>query len=340
MERRLDLAQSAPGLPNDLAVPAGVIRFKVVDTTAVLGQLIDAAGLPPVTSTEPVVGHGLDNTLLKAVLSDGHAVLLRRTKYKCRPPWPRAAFLAEHGVGAPRLLAANVDGDSLVDFVDGQPLADLVEAGRADDDTWEMVGNAFGKVHAVTFPAPLQGDVGPETIALAPLDPVQQLRTKIEAATSQLTTERPTVMPALAQLRHLVAYHAGPIRTETPCLVHGDANLHNAIVGPRQATLIDWDFPAVRYPLDELSAFEEHYYLHGGTRLPDAFFAGYGRNPPRHLLLLYRAVGCVHWLTSDDWAQWEGDHTIPSDDQARLRRWRTKLLSWLDDLHDYLQPVS
>jgi hypothetical protein len=164
-----------------------------VEAIVVLGELIDAAGLPPVTRTEPVAGHGLDNRLLKAVLADGQVVLLRQSKYKGRPPWPRTAFLAEHQVGAPRLLAANAVGDSLVDFVDGQLLADLVEAGRAAADTWVLVGKAFGKVHAVTFPAPLQGDVGPEAITLAPLGPVRQLLAKIESAKALLAAERPFI---------------------------------------------------------------------------------------------------------------------------------------------------
>jgi len=45
---------------------------------------------------------------------------------------------------------------------------------------------------------------------------------------------------------------------EVPCLVHGDSNFHNVIVGA-DSDLIDWDGPAVRYPLDHAAA---HWLLH------------------------------------------------------------------------------
>ena len=95
-------------------------------------------------------------------------------------------------------------------------------------------------------------------------------------------------------------------------------------------TLIDWDFPAVRYPIDELSALDEHVYLNGATGLPAAFFDGYGREVPRDLLLAYRMVGCLNWLSSDDWDQWARDTTVPAPARNRLDRWHDRLVEWVD----------
>jgi hypothetical protein len=38
--------------------------------------------------------------------------------------------------------------------------------------------------------------------------------------------------------------------------VHSDANFHNIVVGTDRVTLIDWDYPAVRYRLEELEGLE------------------------------------------------------------------------------------
>jgi hypothetical protein len=43
----------------------------------------------------------------------------------------------------------------------------------------------------------------------------------------------------------------------------------------------------VRYPIDELSALDQHVYLNGAKGLPAAFNDGYGREVPRDLLLAY-----------------------------------------------------
>ena len=79
------------------------------------------------------------------------------------------------------------------------------------------------------------------------------------------------MLPHLSTLRHLIDVHAEELRREVPCHTHTDANFHNLILAADRVTLIDWDYPAVRYPL-ELKALEEHAYLNGVTELPDAFF--------------------------------------------------------------------
>jgi hypothetical protein len=114
-------------------------------------------------------------------------------------------------------------------------------------------------------------------------------------------------------------------------LLHNDVNLHNIIVGDDgRATLIDWDNPGQGNPLDELAAFEEHLYLHG-TVLPQAFWDGYGHMPDLNLLRVHRIAGCIGWLASEDWREWEADRTLRPEQLARVRNWRRLLARWLAD---------
>ncbi|GGU58559.1 lipopolysaccharide kinase InaA family protein [Lentzea flava] len=113
-------------------------------------------------------------------------------------------------------------------------------------------------------------------------------------------------------------------------LLHNDVNLHNIIVGEHTATLIDWDNPGQGNPLDELAAFEEHLYLHG-TALPQAFWTGYGHTPDLNLLRTHRIAGCIGWLASEDWQEWEDDGTLPERKKEMVRNWRKLLARWLAD---------
>jgi aminoglycoside phosphotransferase (APT) family kinase protein len=106
----------------------------------------------------------------------------------------------------------------------------------------------------------------------------------------------PGLMPLLDVLRERANARATDLRAEAPCLVHTDASFHNLILGDDRVTLIDWDYPAARYPLEELEALEEHAYLNGISELPNAFFAGYGRQVSRPLLRL-RRISAV-WASS------------------------------------------
>jgi hypothetical protein len=136
----------------------------------VLHRLVANAGLPLVLGTQVIdeQGDGLDNTLVKAVLADDREVLLRLSKSTTPSPRPRANFLEAQGVGAPRLYSSDDSGAALLEFVPGSTLADLVATGAESDRIWRLTGAAFGRVHAVRFPAPLQGAVGPESIMLRP----------------------------------------------------------------------------------------------------------------------------------------------------------------------------
>ena len=113
-------------------------------------------------------------------------------------------------------------------------------------------------------------------------------------------------------------------------LLHNDVNLHNIIVGDGRATLIDWDNPGQGNPLDELAAFEEHLYLHGAV-LPQAFWTGYGSMPDPALLRVHRIAGCIGWLASEDWREWEGDGALPERKKTMVRNWRKLLAAWLAD---------
>jgi hypothetical protein len=136
-------------------------------TAKILEALVTTAGLPPVADTRPFDGdgYGLDNDLTAAVLSDGRQVLLRISRVEKGSPRVRASLLAAWGVGAPRLYASNESGASLVEYIPGRPLADVVADGGDDERVWELTGAAFARAHAVTFPAALQGAVGTASIS-------------------------------------------------------------------------------------------------------------------------------------------------------------------------------
>ena len=125
-----------------------------------------------------------------------------------------------------------------------------------------------------------------------------------------------------------------------PCLTHTDANFHNIIVGTDRATLIDWDFPAVRYPLEELEALEEHAYLNGMAELPPAFFAGYGKEVSRPLLRLHRIVGCLESLNeSTEWSEMADDSRLPSHLRSMLSSWDQQLRNWILRIETHLEQT-
>lgn len=155
-----------------------------VNARAVLEELVSAAALPPVISTRALSGQGFDNQLLVGLLSGGREVLLRQSSVPAPSPVPRANFLAAHGVGAPRLYAANDEGAVLVDYIEGETLAAAAHRGGLGDREWQLVGAAYRRIHAVQFPAPLRGSFGPERLELTPTDPVQLMHASVDAAES------------------------------------------------------------------------------------------------------------------------------------------------------------
>jgi hypothetical protein len=92
----------------------------------------------------------------------------------------------------------------------------------------------------------------------------------------------------------------------------------------------------VRYPLEELEALEEHAYLNGISELPNAFFAGYGRQVSRPLLRLHRIIGCLGVFGSTEWSNLAADACIAPDQRSLIRSWDTRLKLWIDRLEEHL----
>ena len=301
---------------------------------------MSAAALPPVMSTRVLSGRGFDNQLLVGLLGDGHEVLLRQSSAPAPSPVPRARFLAAHAVGAPRLYAANDEGAVLVDFIEGETLAAAAGRGALGDREWHLVGEAYRRIHAVQFPAPLRGSFGPERLELTPTDPVHLLHADVDAAEPEIRALRPSMLPHLSTLRHHIDAHAEELRREIPCLTHTDANFHNLILAADRVTLIDWDYPGVRYPLEELEALEEHAYLNGVAELPEAFFVGYGRQVSRTLLRLHRIAGCLGHLGSREWAEMAADRRHPPELRSMIRAWDERLKTWIYQIGDHLDHLA
>ncbi|WP_114558442.1 phosphotransferase family protein [Desertihabitans aurantiacus] len=296
-------------------------------------MLLTEAGLPEAVALDAVDddGEGLDNQLWRVTLQDGSTVLLRQSKVLSPSPRTRVDFLRHNGVPVPVLHAADDTGHALWEYVPGATLASSVEQGVATESMWARTGQAFAAVHAAEFPAPLQGAITLDGVDLRPLDPVEQLLTRIEASRSWAADHLEQAEALLDRVTAFVDANSHRIRAERPAVTHGDTNLLNIIVDDHSVSLIDWDYPAVRYPLDELSALDEHAHLHGLDGLPSAFFTGYGRPVAPDLLFAYRAVGCLGWLRSDEWLSWQSDPGLPEPAQHRLRHWHSRLLTWVTE---------
>ena len=114
-----------------------------------------------------------------------------------------------------------------------------------------------------------------------------------------------------------------------PCLAHTDANFHNIIVGADQVTLVDWDYPAVRYPLEELEALEEHAYLNGVVELPGRLLrrlrqgrlAPAPADPPHRELLGDAELDGV--------VRHGSRQSIPPGQRSMIRRWDEQLRDWI-----------
>ena len=299
-------------------------------------RLAADADLPPVTDGEAIDpdSYGLDNRLTRCVLSDGKEVLLRQSSFLMHSPRNRVDFLRGNRIPVPRCYAAGDTGSALWEFVPGRPLGDVVDRKAADDIVWWRTGAAMAAVHAVSFPAPLQGPIGLNGLKLRFLDPVDQLHQDIDAVRDWVAHHRLTLTSSLDRVSGLVDARASQIREERPASPMGSEPVEHH--RDQKVQLIDWDFPMVRYPMAELSALDEHTYLHGSEGLPAAFFAGYGREVSSELLLVHRIVGCLGWLSGDDWALWNADPDVPLLARDRLDRWHKRLLIWADRIPDLI----
>lgn len=306
----------------------------------VLTELLAEASLPPVVSLERQTGRGFDNEISTVCLADGRRVVLRRFRQPRAPEWPRARFLAEHDIPVPALLVANENG-SLVEFIEGAVLGDLIESGQDTATTWRLVGDAYRRVHAVSFPAGLAGDeLAPDRFVLTPVDPVEQLHRQIDGAGSGLERLLPDCVAYLPALHEVVENAAVALRAAPAALGHGDIHMWNVLVTERAATLIDWDFPRVADPALEVALLDKHASLFNGTGLPASFFDGYGRPAPEPNTSIHRVVQTLDWATSSDWAEFEADPQLPAEMKQRTRRWLPVLLDYLRDLPRHLDRVE
>jgi tRNA A-37 threonylcarbamoyl transferase component Bud32 len=300
-----------------------------------LHRLIAAADLPTPRSVRPIDdGTGLDNRITVAELADGRFVVLRQSREPAASPRLRVQFLRANGIETPELYKSTDNGEALWEYVPGQTLARAVEEGLADETVWRRVGAALAKVHSVTFPLQLEGPIGADSLNLRPLDPVRNLQESLAASGAWVDRERPQLSDALKRVSCFISDRSSEIRASRSSVLHGDINLLNIIVNDNAVRLIDWDFPRVGQHLAELSALDEHAYLHGLDGLPAEFYEGYGRSVPENLLLAYRIVGCVGWLASDDWIEWDHNDDLPEAARSRLNEWHHRLLDWSDRIPD------
>jgi len=296
----------------------------------VMDRLIAASGLPAPVSVQTIDsdGNGLDNRLMMAELTDGRMVVMRQSRVATTSPRRRVDFLRANGINTPKLFASDDAGAALWEYISGQTLADSVANGTADRTAWRRTGAALAELHAVTFPASLEGTIDADSLSLRTTDPVESLLDNLAASGPWVEKHRPRLRGALEHVRCFIADRATQIRTARPSVLHGDVNLLNIVVNEDEARLIDWDFPRVGQPLAELSALDEHAYLHGLDGLPSSFFEGYDRPVPRDLLLAYRIVGCIGWLASGDWEEWDRAPELPDAARSRLDKWHQRLLDW------------
>lgn len=119
-------------------------------------DLVASAGLPEIRHAEPLTdGPGLDNRLTLLTLIDGQQLLARNpvAGVQLQDQAPRAAFLGQQQIGAPRVYATAADGSSLVEWIPGISLADHLRANDTaadpEDIAWEWLGASLAAVHTV-----------------------------------------------------------------------------------------------------------------------------------------------------------------------------------------------
>ncbi len=287
-----------------------------------LEDLLEAAGLPAVKATEFLTGHGFDHEITLATLVDGQQVVLRRRTNgdPLDPAFSHATFFAEHDVPAPK-VHTRTDHAVLVDYVPGEMLATLIKTGRCTDATWQSIGEAFRRLHAVRFPLGLTGTFEQDRIVLTHHDPVAALHAEVTAA--KVLPEATKYLPAV---HALIDAEADRLRSTPPALLHKDVNTENIIVGTGSATLIDWGYPQIGDPRAEISALDEHVYLAGSGELPEAFFTAYGVSRADLHLSVHRLTGAIGWLASEDWDEWAD---LPPELTLRIQGWHTALLDYL-----------
>ena len=304
----------------------------------VLSKLLAEAGLPPAVEVSPLEGRGFSNEIVAATLAGGRRVILRRWPAPRLPEHARARFLADHGLPAPGLLAAD-EHASIIEFVPGEVLGDLIDDGRDSIQVWRLVGQAYRRVHDVAFPGGLTGEVRPHRIVLTPTDPVARLHADIENARIELHRILPERVADLLALHGAVQAAAGPLRAAKTALGHGDIHMWNVLVSASAVTLVDWDSPRVCDPAMEVGLLDKHASLFNGKGLPESFFEGYGHPPTEPNTSVHRVVQTLNWATSSDWAEFEADPGLSDELKRRARTWRPVLVDYLRDLPHHIHRL-
>lgn len=306
-----------------------------------LTELLGSVGLADPISVTPLPGRGFDNTVHRITLADGQQVILRRFREPRPPEHQRARLLEDHGVPAPAFLAGS-EHASLHAFVPGVLLGDLIETGMIAPEHWRAVGRAYRQTHDIRFPPLLTGEIEPDRIILRANDPVSQLHGWIDGAQPGLQEQFPALVEQLPALHDVVDQAATPLRSARTSLGHGDIHMWNVIVDGARATLIDWDYPAVRDPALEVALLDKHTSLFNGRGrqrddgLPPAFFEGYGRPATEPNTSIHRVVATLQWATGSDWAEFERDPTLSENLKARARSWRATLWGYVDRLPEHI----
>ncbi|HEV2529650.1 MAG TPA: aminoglycoside phosphotransferase family protein [Thermomicrobiales bacterium] len=306
------------------------------NTLDTLETLVRDAGLPGVMDTYPLRGRGVANQIVAARLADGSRVVLRIRPPDRAPERARARLLEAYRLPKPRLLS-EAGNAALYEFAPGQPLGDTVELGTADSEDWAKAGRAYRKVHDVTFPHRLAGDVSAAGIYLRSADPVAEQHAALRAATERLTELLPVAARSIPALHRQIDAAATWLCSAPTSLLHGDVDLWNAVIDPSGATLVDWDEPMVGDPARELALLDMHASLINGRGLPRAFYNGYGRGPIEPNTSLYRITGTIAWLTSDDWERFE---SLDADLRAKTRSWFMTLRDWTSRLPEHIDRLK
>jgi aminoglycoside phosphotransferase (APT) family kinase protein len=303
-----------------------------------LTELLRQAGLPSAESVKAITERGFTNQISIVTLVDGQRVLLRVFHKLRTPAFPRARFFTNHNVPAPTLLAAT-EHAALEEFIDGETLGDLIDTGRDTDRVWRLVGEAYRKVHAVTFPTGLAGRVEPERFNLTPYDPAEELHTGIEEAKPGLQRLLPEQVAYLPDLHEVVRAAAPALQAAPSALGHGDNNMWNMLVSPDRATLVDWDTPRVADPAMEVALLDKHASLFNRAGIPPAFFDGYGTTPVEPNTSIHRVLQTMFWATGDDWINIERDPLVSAELKALHASWLQILLNHVRELPRHLDQL-
>ncbi len=241
-----------------------------MDTKSILPQTVLnllAAALPgaPVTEVTPTVG-GFSNLSVAARIGAERCVIKAAALPAKREDLRREAMvlglLRGQRLAAPTPLAF-AEGDGWAVLVTrrrpGRPGLSLYS--RPPEElapACVALGRALARLHATPLPAHASLVIAPRAAKLA-----------------ATLAELPLPTELRAPLGEALAHPAW--RSSRPCLVHGDAGLHNVLWGARGLTLLDWELAGLGDPRLDLAWVAWTMRFRGlPPALWEALLAGYG----------------------------------------------------------------